>query len=628
MAYRHLSLKARLRLGTILLVTSLVALLAGLNLHRAIEGTFASLEARALTNAAQIRDFLVDRIANQAAAALPRPTNFTQTRQLWTSIIREDQQLADLLVKAVANSSLIAGIYITDDQRRILNASHPVGAQGLAPVLPDFLTLQKKPIFERLVEILTRSQDYVLAIPLGETGKEKEIFSIRIVTSSPLIAEAVRPELLSVGTVSALALAVSVLYTFLFSNLLLRPLTRIGETIDRIAAGEFSADSVGLRAETPEVAALHSKLGVLDQQVRGARQDFLTLRGNLEQLLERLESVVLLFDRGHCLLMAGRPAERLFHLSPAALVGRPVTDLFPPATPIGAALQAALQRNRPLTGVPVTHLTPSHEPLRLLMSLDWADGRLLLTLRDAETRQQLASLLDLSSRLSAINRVTSGVAHEIKNPLNAIAIHLEVLRARLAPADQDTQAELEIIAREISRLDRVVKGFLSFTRPVEVALEARDLVPLVYEVVELVAPHAHAPGVDIIVSHNTPQAIAMVDRDLFQQAIMNVTLNGIEAMPTGGTLRLRLIASPLTVTVEISDQGPGIPAELRARVFQLYFTTKPGGSGIGLATTFQAVQLMGGSIGLASDPGQGATFRLSFHAAFVPVAEQVASFDP
>lgn len=143
MAYRHLSLKARLRLGTILLVTSLVALLAGLNLHRAIEGTFASLEARALTNAAQIRDFLVDRIANQAAAALPRPTNFTETRQLWTSIIREDQQLADLLVKAVANSSLIAGIYITDDQRRILNASHPVGAQGLAPVLPDFLTLQK-----------------------------------------------------------------------------------------------------------------------------------------------------------------------------------------------------------------------------------------------------------------------------------------------------------------------------------------------------------------------------------------------------------------------------------------------------------------------------------------------------
>jgi hypothetical protein len=109
MAYRHLSLKARLRLGTILLVTSL--------------------EARALTNAAQIRDFLVDRIANQA----------------------------------VANSSLIAGIYITDDQRRILNASHPVGAQGLAPVLPDFLTLQKKPILERLVEVLTRSQDYVSA---------------------------------------------------------------------------------------------------------------------------------------------------------------------------------------------------------------------------------------------------------------------------------------------------------------------------------------------------------------------------------------------------------------------------------------------------------------------------------
>jgi signal transduction histidine kinase len=620
MAYRHLSLKARLRLGTILLVTILVLALAGLNLHRAIEATFADVQARALTNAAQIRDFLLDRIAAQAAAAVPRPTNFEETKQLWTRIIREDQQLAELLVKAVANSNLVAEIYITDDQLRILNASNPARSEGLAPALPDYLTLQKRPIFERLMEILTRSQDYVLAIPLGEIGKDQEIFSIRIVTSSLLIGEAVRPELLNVGAVSAVAIGVSILYTFLFSNLMLRPIARIGETIDRIAAGEFSADPLRARGETPEVAALHSKLGVLDQQVRGARQDVLTMQGNIEQLLERMESVVLLFDRSHRLLMAGRPVERLFHLPLSQLNGRPVTDLFPPASPIGAAIQTAIQFNRPLTGLLVTHTTPTQESLRLLMSLDWSDGRLLVTLRDAESRQQLASLLDLSARLTAINRVTSGVAHEIKNPLNAIAIHLEVLRSRLASDDAETQTEVEIISREISRLDRVVKGFLSFTRPVEVSLDSLDLVPLVYEVAELVAPHAATPGVDIIVSHNTQEAMAMIDRDLFKQAVMNVTLNGIEAMPNGGILRLRLIASPHAVTVEISDQGGGISDELRARIFQLYFTTKPGGSGIGLATTFQAVQLMGGSISLTSEPGAGSTFRLSFHSASLPGA--------
>lgn len=632
MAYRHLSLKARLRLGTILLVTILVVALAGLNLHRAIQETFSDVQARALTNAAQIRDFLLDRIATQAAAAVPRPTNFEQTKELWTKIIREDQQLAELLVKAVANSNLVADIYITDDQLRILNASNPARTEGLAPILPDYLTLQKRPIFERLMEILTRSQDYVLAIPLGEIGKDQEIFSIRIVTSSLLIGEAVRPELVSVGAVSAIALGVSILYTFLFSNLLLRPIARIGETIDRIAAGEFSADPLRAPAETPEVAALQSKLGVLDQQVRGARQDVVTMQGNIEQLLERMESVVLLFDRGHRLLMAGRPVERLFHRPHVELTGRPVTDLFPPATPIGAAIQTAIQFSKPLTGILVTHTTPTQENLRLLMSLDWSDGRLLVTLRDAESRQQLASLLDLSARLTAINRVTSGVAHEIKNPLNAIAIHLEVLRSRLASEDAETQTEVDIISREISRLDRVVKGFLSFTRPVEVSLDSHDLLPLVYEVAELVAPHAGAPGVEIIVSHNTPKAMAMIDRDLFKQAVMNVTLNGIEAMPSGGKLMLRLIASSLAVTVEISDQGSGISDELRSRIFQLYFTTKPGGSGIGLATTFQAVQLMGGSISLTSEPGLGSTFRLSFHSASLPGApaatqEKVPSFE-
>lgn len=607
MAYRHFSLKARLRLGTILLVTLLVLVLAGLNLHRTLDQTFSGVQERALTNAAQIRDFLLDRIAARAAATVPRPQGFDQTKALWTTIIREDQQLSELLVKAVANSKLVVDIYLTDDQFRILTASNPAHAGGLAPALPEYRTLQKRPIWERLAEILTRSQDYVIAIPLGEIGKDQELFTIRIVTSSLLIAEAVRPELLSVGTVSAIALAVSILYAYFFSNLILRPIARIGETIDRIAAGEFSADPLRSKPETPEVAALQSKLGVLDQQVRGARQDVVAMQGNIEQLLERMESVVLFFDRGQKLLVAGRPAERLFHRPHSELTGRSVTELFPRSTPIGSAIETALQFRKPLTDFLVTH-----EQLRFLLSLDWSDGRLLVTLRDAESRQQLASHLDLSARLAAINRITGGVAHEIKNPLNAIAIHLEVLRSRLPADDVETQTEADIIAREISRLDRVVKGFLSFTRPVEVKLESIDLVPLINEIAELVAPHAAAPGIQIVARQNTPHAYALIDQDLFKQAVMNVTLNAIEAMPSGGTLLLRLIAAPSAVTVEVSDQGDGIPDDMCQKIFQLYFTTKAGGSGIGLATTFQAVQLMGGSISVSSQPGFGSTFRLAF----------------
>lgn len=624
MALFHLSLKARLRLGTILLVTILVMVLAGLNLHRALEQTFSAVQQRALTNAAQIRDFLLDRIATRAAVATPRPRDFAETKQLWTNIIREDQQLSELLVKAVANSNLVADIYVADENLRILTASNPAHAGGIAPTLPEYLTFQKRPLLERILEIFSRPQDYVIALPLGEIGKDQEIFSIRIVTSSLLIAEAVRPELLSIGAVSATALGISILYTFLFSNLLLQPIARLGETIDRIAAGQFSADPLRSRPETPELAALEFKLGVLDQQVRGARQDALAMQGNVEQLLERMEAVVLLFDRSRRLLMAGRSAEKLLLRPVEELTGLSLSELFPAQTPIGDTLQAALQFDKSLTDVLVSHLTPAGEQRLLLLSLDSSGGRHLVSLRDAESRQQLASHLDLSARLAAINQITGGVAHEIKNPLNAIAIHLEVLRSRLQSDDPETQTEVEIITREISRLDKVVKGFLSFTRPVALTLEPVDLVPVLAQIAQLITPHAAAPGVQIVNLHDAPQAIALVDRELIRQALMNVTLNGIEAMPSGGTLLLRLLTSPAAVTVEISDQGSGIPDHLRQKIFELYFTTKPGGSGIGLATTFQAVQLMGGSINLTSQPGFGTTFRLAFHAAPQPLAEPAA----
>lgn len=624
MASPHLSLKARLRLGTILLVLTLVLVLAGLNLHRGLKLTFDDFQERALTNASQIRDFLLDRIHDRAAAATPKPRNAEETLALWTNIIRDDPRLSQLLVSSVANSRLVADIYIADNQRRILAAAN-TPADRVAPPMPDYLALQKRPIFSRLLEVLTRSQDYVISIPLSEVGKDEEIFSIGIVTSSILIADHVWPEFVNIGVISLAALAVSLVYTYFFSNLMLLPLSRVGQTIDRIAEGQFSADPLRQRHESREVADLQTKLGVLDQKVRGAREDVLEMRGNIEQLLQRMEEVVLLFDSSHCLLMAGRPVERLLGKPRSELTGKPVTELFHAATPIGAAIQTAIQFAKPLTDLLVTHHTPSGEQLVLLLSLDWSNGRILVNLRDVESRQELASHLDLSSRLTAINRVTGGVAHEIKNPLNAIAIHLEVLRSRLSHEDPETHSEVEIIGREISRLDRVVKGFLSFTRAVEVTLESLDLVSVTEEVAQLIAPQARQAGVEVVCDLSASSPWALADRDLVKQALLNITTNGIEAMPNGGTLTLRLLSNSSVVNVEVTDQGTGIPEDLRQKIFQLYFTTKHGGSGIGLSTTFQAIQLMGGSISMSSKEDVGTTFRLSFRSANPGVARVYSS---
>jgi hypothetical protein len=225
----------------------------------------------------------------------------------------------------------------------------------------------------------------------------------------------------------------------------------------------------------------------------------------------------------------------------------------------------------------------------------------------------LKSQLDVSSRLAAISRITGGVAHEIKNPLNAMALHLEILKAKLSePGLVDN--ELRVIEREISRLDRVVKTFLDFTRPYELTMHPVDLVDLLREILALVEPEAARTQVEINMKHWGPVALVRADHDLLKQAILNVIVNAIEAMRGGGELAISVAREQDDHVLAISDQGPGIPPQVRDKIFNLYFTTKPEGTGIGLAMTFRVIHLHNASIEFTSDHGQGATFQMRFPA--------------
>jgi len=235
---------------------------------------------------------------------------------------------------------------------------------------------------------------------------------------------------------------------------------------------------------------------------------------------------------------------------------------------------------------------------------------LLVRLRDPEAARQFGRQLQTADRLSAISRITSGVAHEVKNPLNAILMHVEVARMKLARQDTDVAPQMEIISREILRLDRVVKTFLDFTRPVELHLAEVPLDSFVREIVDLAAPQAEAGGIRVSVSVDTEAANIRVDRDLMKQAMLNVVVNAIQAMPQGGELRIECAVREEEAEIRIRDTGVGIPPELRDKIFRLYYTTKPEGSGIGLAMTFRIVQLHDGSIDFTSEPGKGTTFVL------------------
>ena len=240
----------------------------------------------------------------------------------------------------------------------------------------------------------------------------------------------------------------------------------------------------------------------------------------------------------------------------------------------------------------------------------------LLTMRDAESARRIEDEIELSRRISASGRVTRGVAHEVKNPINAIVLHLQLLRNKLQQVDPNTTRHVDIIDSEIHRLDRVVQILVDFTRPRDLHIEDADLRLILDEVSLLAAPDAAQHGVKLVRELPNAHVPVRVDVDLIKQAILNVVLNGVQAMPDGGTLSITVREDDGTVVTEIRDQGTGIPAAVQDKVFELYFTTKKTGSGIGLAQTYQIMQWHYGSVEFDSVEGKGTTFRLQ-----LPLAE-------
>jgi signal transduction histidine kinase len=224
----------------------------------------------------------------------------------------------------------------------------------------------------------------------------------------------------------------------------------------------------------------------------------------------------------------------------------------------------------------------------------------------------------MSRRLSASGRLTRGVAHEVKNPINAIVLHLQLLRNKLAKQEPDTRRHMDIIDAEIRRLDRVVQTLIDFTRPRDIHLEEVDLRRLMEDVAQLAAPDAEQHGVTIRRQMPERRLPVKVDIDLMKQALLNVVINGVQAMPEGGFLTISARRENNMMIAEIRDEGKGIPQDMREKIFELYFTTKKDGSGIGLAQTYQILQWHYGTVDFESSEESGTVFHFYLPAAGTP----------
>jgi signal transduction histidine kinase len=321
----------------------------------------------------------------------------------------------------------------------------------------------------------------------------------------------------------------------------------------------------------------------------------------------------------------------------------------------GRALQGLLPNGHPYrTLVEETLATrQSRGPVQandneLLMThaVEGTDGQLmgvLLVSRNLAYLSRMQSTLAYSRKLVALGRLTAGIAHEVKNPLNAMMIHLELLRTKirsgalaardpepvaaastrslglstgprlhaLPAAAQGALEHVEVIESEIRRLDEVVQGFLKFTRPEDLRLQPVSIASIVDEILPVVAPEAQRNNVRVALecAHTVPSVNG--DAAMLRQVFLNLAINGCQAMPNGGTLRISCAAvSRSRVEVRVQDTGVGIPPDNLGRIFDLYFTTKEQGTGIGLSMVYRIVQMHDGEVEVQSTPGRGTTFKV------------------
>jgi len=613
-----MSFRRRLSLSIVLLALGLVVLVSTVYLRYLLRMQLQFALRQAELVAEQVQSATLESVRQQTEAQKFVSSGLAESREFWRRVVEEDAQLSEVLETALGSFDTIAEIAVTDEKGQMLLDT--MGRQQWVNRAP-LTDLAGRGFVAGLRAVYTPQRDYEVSRALGYEGQV--VLVAHVVVSSALLRKQLDPQIRRLGAGAGLCMLVSLALAVAFSRIVFRPLDGLGKALERMTRGEFSASAPVSGAGGEEYQAITSKLSLLGQPIRDAWEGVSSLRGNVEQLMRKLEDAVLLFDGDDRLIIASAAAEAFLGRKRREIMGEKLAEIFPPETELGALVESAVRLRQPIEERLVP-LSPDLEqaprrPAQALLSVelmeDFSTHRsqgVLVVLRDAETRNQIHTQVEVCNRLTAISRLTGGVAHEIKNPLNAIALHLELLKNRVQAAEGQTPPELEVILRELARLDRVVKTFLDFTRPVDLRLSDVALPGLVEEIAALAGPEALARQVRIRVEDGSSGARINADRDLLKQAVLNLAVNGIQAMPQGGELGLAVTREGPQVELSVSDQGEGIAPEIRDKIFRLYFTTKEKGSGIGLAMTFRIVQLHNGTIDFSSEKGRGTTFRIRF----------------
>jgi len=561
--------------------------------------------------------------------------------------LRSSDDLMSAMNGVVLYSKTVQDVSVTDAHGFTIVSTDPDQVNQRAPYRDSFASVRQGSITYEMRQVFGKPR--VLDISKTLERKQMPFLVVHIGVRSTFLRNAYEPWLTDALKIALLAIGASVLAAALLATLALRPLVVIGEQLEQLTlshgqAQEAEEESGKLLEEPKDVDAVgrvNLTIDRLGREMRSREAGYTALQANLNQMLDTLRDGVMLVAPDRRAVMISDAVAHFLESSatdgaPAVdeMVGMRLEEIFSPDTRLGAAVLAAFDREAQISAETVT----LEDGRQVQISLDRIgdtrsnNGRspgerqefgTLLTLRDTGTALELEQELEVSRRLAAIGSLTANVGHEVKNPINAMVVHLELLRSKLAAGAlerESAQKHVDILADEMHRLDRVVQTLADFSRPMELELREHDLRRVVEQTIDLAGAEFREHGVMIEKELPAGPIMVRVDAELLRQALLNLLLNAMQAMPNGGVVRMVVRRDQRIAVVEIIDNGVGIPAHLLPRIFDLYFTTKPRGSGIGLAMTYRIVKLHGGTMDVRSEADQNSPNRGTAFTLRIPVS--------
>jgi PAS domain S-box-containing protein len=612
----QLRLRTKLTLIMTGLVLLVVAVLSAVFVGQLFEQVLQQTDKRTLEIANQVFEQAKRALAEVAERGLrPASNDPNDINDYVQEAFRMSAGLRAQLTAAKVDTPSIYEVSITNNAGRVLISTDESLRGKFLARRTNISQLTRRGYLRQAKVLAGPPQVYELDFPFS--NGDQPFGEVRVVVSSGLLLNEISGNVRKFGTIVLLALVISTLVAAVVSRATLAPLSDISAQLDRISAGQYDAPAGGAKAfagGTDELGQVSRKITQVGQQLRGVHEIFSTLRENMDSVMAGLEDGLLLFTRDARAVMVSPAAEKFLGAPAGHFLGRRVNEIFPLGHPLHEVLHVQGDELREIAAETDLDTVGGTRRVGVSVQAIQEDGErmgALVTLRDLDSIESINTQLQVSERLAALGRITAGVAHEVKNPLNSMRLWLENLKESLPPEpDSGSQQAVQVLDKEIDRLDAVVKRFLDFTRPMDVRLEATQLADVLKEVIEIAKPQLQKAKIYVaqLLPIDVPEVY--VDRALLKQAVLNLVLNAVEAMPAGGQLRLVLSRRGEMAEITVGDTGKGIPVENRQKIFQLFFTTRPGGSGIGLASTFRIVQLHNGSIDFTSEVGRGTTFRI------------------